>query len=244
MTYKAYIHKEGKFPITDWAMSAYYGFKERKTKVILFDDLDKVPLSKFNIIVSGTENTIKRIRDLGIEPPKPLHIPEELNRWGFLGREIRYITFKQFKEDETIKFPIFIKPEGYAKQFIAGPVSSKENAFAIFNNVPDECVVMLSNIITIESEYRAFIENGKLVGLKHYLGEFKLFPQIDVIEEAITRYKSAPIAYTMDFGITKNGFTLLIECNDFWSVAPYGLFNDLYAGMLAKRWYQLMSRGF
>lgn len=243
MTYKAYIHKDGKFPITDWAMAAYYGFKQRGTKVILFDDLDKVPLSKFNIIVSGTENTIKRLRDLGIEPPKALHIPEELRHYLYLGRQINYITFKEFKDNiDSIKFPIFIKPEGYAKRFIAGPVSNKENALRFFEGVCDECEIMTSDIINIESEYRAFIRDGKLIGLKHCLDDFTQFPDIRMIERAIKDYKSAPSAYTMDFAITDRGLTVLIECNDAWSIGHYGLDCDLYAGMLAKRWHELMCQ--
>jgi hypothetical protein len=243
MTYKAYIHKDGKFPITDWAMAAYYGFKERGTKVILFDDLNKVPLSKYNIIVSGVENTIKRLTDLGIEPPKPLHIPTELQRYSLLNRDIRFMTFKEFKDNiDTITFPIFIKPEGHAKQFVAGPVNSKENALNFFANVPDDMTIMVSKKIEFVSEYRAFIVKGKLVGLKHYLGDFTVFPNTFVIEAAINFYKSAPDAYTMDVGISDSGFTLVIECNDAWSIGNYGLANDIYAGMLAKRWHQLMCQ--
>jgi len=243
MTYKAYIRKDGKFPVTDWAMSAYYGFKDRGTKVILYVDINKVPLSKFNIIVSGVDETIQRLKDLGIEPPKPLHIPEELQRYSLLGRDLKFMTYKEFKDDiDNIKFPIFIKPEGNAKQYLAGPVSSKESALSIYANVPDECSIMICDKIEFISEYRCYIEKGRLVGLKHYNGDFLLFPNTFVIEAAINFYKSAPIAYTMDFGISDKGWTYLIECNDAFSIGNYGLAHDVYAGMLAKRWHELMCK--
>jgi hypothetical protein len=245
MTYKAYIHKDGKFPITDWAMSAYYGFKERNTRVILFDDFDKVPLNKFNIIVSGVNNTIKRLKDLGIEPPNALNIPEELNKYHFLNRKVRKITFEKFKkevEDDWITFPVFIKPDGYAKQFVAGPVSKKENALHFFKDVCDECTLILSDVIDIVSEYRCYIVNKELVGIKHYLGDVRVFPNIKVIDEAISKYETQPVAYSLDFGITNKGVTVLIEANDAWSLGNYGLNNDVYAGMLAKRWHQLMCQ--
>jgi hypothetical protein len=244
MTYKAYIHKDGKYPITDWAMSAYYGFKERKTKVILFDNLDKIPLSKFNIIVSGTENTIKRLRDLGIEPPKALNIPEELEWYFFLGRKIKRMTFSEFKKDAdngSISFPIFIKPDGYAKEFVAGPVSNKENALLFYKDVCEDCPIIISEIVNIISEYRCYVMEGKLIGIKHYLGDVRKFPNVELIDEMIKFYKNQPIAFAIDLGITNEGNTILIEINDAWSLGNYGLENNLYASMLAKRWHQLMS---
>lgn len=244
MTYKAYIHKTGKFPSTEWGMSAYYGFQQKDTKIVLFSDLDKVPLSRYNIIVAGTEFTIKRIKDLGIEPPKALHIPEELNQYRFLGRYVSYMTFKTFRglaERNAINFPIFIKPEGYAKQFVAGPVSNRENALLFYNDVPDECLIMLSEVVDIQSEYRCYILNGELIGIKHYLSDIRQFPHVRDIDNMISSYKSQPKAFALDVGITNRGNTILIEANDSWALGNYGLNDKQYAHMLAVRWHQLMT---
>jgi hypothetical protein len=245
MTYKAYIHKTGRFPSDEWGMSAYYGFQQKKTKVVLFSDLDKVPLSRYNIIVAGTEYTIKRIKDLGIEPPQALHIPEELNQYLYLGRCISHMTFKMFKglaERDSINFPIFIKPEGYAKEFVAGPVSNRENALLFYDNVPDDCLIMLSEIVDIVSEYRCYVLNGELIGIKHYLGDIRIFPDVRDIDNMIATYRSQPKAFALDVGITNRGNTILIECNDAWSLGNYGLNDKQYAHMLAVRWHEMMSK--
>lgn len=244
MKYKAYIHKTGRFPSDEWGMSAYYGFKEKGTKIVLFNELDKVPLSKFNIIVAGTDYTIKRLKDLGIEPPSRFSIPPELDWLHFLGRLVIRMTFKELKEQleqENVPFPVFIKIDNYAKEFVAGPVSNKVTLLELYKDVPDNYPILLSEIVDIVSEYRCYVMRGELIGIKHYLGDIRLFPSIEIIDKMIKDYISQPIAFALDVGITRDGRTILIECNDSWSLGNYGLKDKQYAHMLAIRWHQLMS---
>ena len=72
------------------------------------------------------------------------------------------------------------------------------------------------------------------------MGDFRIFPDMNVIDNAIMDYKSQPAGYSIDFGITSDGRTLLIECNDGWSLGNYGLNDVTYSTLLAKRWVQLM----
>ena len=48
--------------------------------------------------------------------------------------------------------------------------------------------------------------------------------------------------FTIDIGVTKDGRTLLIECNDAYSLGAYGLEDYKYAKMLSARWSQLLNR--
>ena len=43
----------------------------------------------------------------------------------------------------------------------------------------------------------------------------------------------------MDFGVTDKGETVLIEVNDGFAVASYGLFHIDYAKFLSARWAEL-----
>ena len=54
----------------------------------------------------------------------------------------------------------------------------------------------ISDIITIESEWRAFVYQDKLVGLQNYSGAFDEFPDVSVIKSMINAYKSRPIEQT------------------------------------------------
>ena len=43
----------------------------------------------------------------------------------------------------------------------------------------------------------------------------------------------------MDFGVTDDGRTLLIEINDGFSLGTYGIEDTLYAKLLTARWAEL-----
>jgi hypothetical protein len=60
-----------------------------------------------------------------------------------------------------------------------------------------------------------------------------------VIENAVSEYKNAPNGYAIDFGVTDDGRTLLIEVNDGYALGSYGLFYLDYAKLLSARWAQL-----
>jgi hypothetical protein len=58
----------------------------------------------------------------------------------------------------------------------------------------------------------------------------------------IKAYKSAPIAYTLDIGITDYD-TIVIECHDFFSCGLYGFANHaIYPNMLYKWFWQYIQR--
>ncbi len=239
--YKIYIIGVDNFPIFDWALSAYIGFKEKGANIILFEDITEVPVSKNNIVIADIDATHKYLSRFGINCPKALNIPEELS--SFTEREIRYMTMEEFKKDK--KLPIFIKGNNYAKEysniFGAGVITKEESRNSFFNGVPDEFPVLVSEVLDIISEYRCYIIDGELKGIKHYLGDIRIFPDIKIIDSAISKYKSQPCGYSMDFGVTSDGKTVLIECNDGYSLGNYGLEPDLYSTLLAKRWREIIS---
>jgi hypothetical protein len=78
-----------------------------------------------------------------------------------------------------------------------------------------------------------------LKALQIYSGDFRIYPDCRVIENAINDFKDAPAGYVIDFGVTSAGETVLIECNDGWSVGSYGCDPRIYTDMLCKRWIEL-----
>ena len=236
MNFKVYIQSMNNFPIADWAVSAYLGFKEKQTDIVFFEDIEEVPASKFNIVVAYIEDTNKFFERLGLEPKKALNIPEELEK--YTGREIRYMTMGEFKKDTQM--PVFVKPARRSKEFQAGVLTKQEYKNSFFGSHPDDTPVLVSEVVDFVSEYRGYVIDGKLKGIKHYMGDFRIFPDMNVNDNAIKDYKSQPAGYSIDFGITSDGRTLLIECNDGWSLGNYGLNDVTYSTLLAKRWVQLM----
>jgi hypothetical protein len=237
MTYKAYIQAQNNFPIADWAVSAYLGFREKQTDIVFFEDIKDVPTSSWNIVVAEIIPTNHYLQRLGIEPKRALNIPDELMK--YTGRKIDYMTMGEFKMDTRL--PVFVKPNRYSKEFVAGVISEPQSRSFFFNNVEDDCPVLVSEVVDFVSEYRCYVINGVLKGIKHYLGDIRIFPDVKVIDAAIADYKIAPVGYAIDFGVTSDGRTLLVECNDGWSLGNYGLDNLVYTNLLCRRWVELLK---
>lgn len=242
MNSKIYIISKNNFPSTDWALWALLGFKEKSADIVLFEDIMDVPLSNNIILVADIDYTHTYLTRMGIEPPKALNIPNELI--SYAKRTIRYMTMGEFKKDTQL--PVFIKGNNLAKEFStifsAGVITKESSRRDFFNGVPDTFPVLVSDYVDIVSEWRGYVIDGKLMGIKHYLGDIRLFPDIKIVDEAINMYTTAPIGYSIDFGITAGGETILIECNDGYSLGNYGLDPSIYSLLLAKRWRQIIQQ--
>ena len=70
--YKAYIQGVNGIPIDDWAYTAYQGFKNRGTDIIIFEDIEEVPVSRYNFVVGFVEDTVKYLAKLGIDAKRGL----------------------------------------------------------------------------------------------------------------------------------------------------------------------------
>ena len=113
---------------------------------------------------------------------------------------------------------------------------------ALLDEIPLSTPVLLSQIVEFTSEYRAFVIEGKLVGLKHYKGNLCLFPNCEMIHQTISGFTAQPIAFSIDIGLDQIDRTLLIECNDFWSLDSFGLDPKLYAQGLLLRWDEILKQ--
>jgi len=144
--------------------------------------------------------------------PKPINVPEEL--FEFANRNILNINHTVIDSLKHGKY--FIKSNDKIKG-LAEVFKIDDNHVWNFKDGNYQ----ISDVICIDSEWRVFVYQGKMVGLQNYCGEFTKFPCIDAIKNMIESYKSAPIAYTLDVGVNDEG-TFVIECHQFMSVGLYG----------------------
>lgn len=150
--------------------------------------------------------------------PTPRNIPMELIGERWTGRSVFNGTNKDIVGQK------FVKSNDKIKSFTD-----------ICSSAPDGNY-QISDIIDIESEWRAFVYDGKLVGLQNYSGEFDVFPNVDKIWDMITEYKSQPIAFTLDIGIS-NGNTVIIEVHDFFSCGLYGFSEHKILPFMFSKWF-------
>ena len=184
-------------------------------------------------------DVLTALQQLGKDPPLLLDYPEELK--SFLGRTVYETTFGEFR-DKKHNGPVFVKPsqdhklftglvwEGTREQrYLLGPVQ---------NNVP----VWVSGVVNFVAEYRTFIMDGEILDCRRYKGDWSKAPNRKIVEQAVEKMKgAAPVAYCLDFGVTPDGATLLVEANDGFAMGPYGLAPPQYACMIASRWRQLCA---
>jgi len=158
--------------------------------------------------------------------PKPINVPVEL--FPFAERHIFNGTEKDLK--------------GQGKSF----VKSNDKIKFFTEIIPDDYILesgnyQISELITIDSEWRAFVFQGKLIGLQNYCGEFTKFPNVGILKDMIQAYKSAPVAYTLDIGVNDNT-TFPIEIHDFFSIGLYGFNSSKYPTMLNQWFRQYIQR--
>lgn len=237
MIRKAYIKHREDFPINENCAAALLGFIELGIETASFygfgdieslDDLDQ------EVCLHGHIGDVWLALDkIGKPRPEQLDYPDELKE--YLGREItktnlynvRYSIKKQFVK------PVFQK---LFTGFIWSGIKSDRLRIATFDD-DTECYV--SDIVDFVSEYRCFILDKEILGVKIYKGDWSIAPNRSVIESAVLKFKSAPIAYSLDFGITNDSRTLLVEVNDGFSLGAYGLPPVLYAEMISARWEEM-----
>lgn len=239
MNYKIYIESLNGFPVADWAVSAYMGFRDKQADIVFFEDIEEVPVAKWVILVGFIETTNTYLQKLGLPPKQALNIPWQLQKEEYLKRRV----FPIVKEDLSFqeKWPLFIKPNGRSKEFIAGVVRNFTDACIYFKDVPTSTFMLCSDVVNFVSEYRCYIINGVLKGMKHYLGDPFIAPDKEKVMKMIASYTEAPAGYSLDVGILDNGETVLVECNDGWSLGNYGLDNSIYANLLATRWREMIK---
>ncbi len=182
---------------------------------------------RYNIILSDTHKTENCIpvgtvefvlsylnKFHGIRNVKPINIPIELMKPVFLKRQVDIIN--------TEKTPLSIKDKPL---FVKDNLKIKGFADIITDGSKLKGDFLVSELIDIDSEWRAFVYDKRLVGLQNYSGDFTFFPDVNLIKDMIKNYTNCPPAYTLDVGLNEKDGTFLIEIHNFFSCGLYG-FND------------------
>lgn len=145
-----------------------------------------------------------------VETVLPLNIPLSLQKPEYLKREVKIIHTDIHPVPDNGR-TLFVKDNRKIKGFC--------DMLSDFSQLDGE--YLISEPVDIDSEWRAFVYNGTLVGLENYLGDFTMFPDVGLIKQMIADFTDSPPAYTLDVGISNRG-TFLIEGHAFFSCGLYG----------------------
>ena len=220
----------------DFIFSAYLGFRHMGKITKFFSKPEKIHFKEDDIVVGDLKSSRFIFKKLNITPPN-FFIPDELKKYA--KRDIWNDTvgnvLSKFRKDRK---PIFLKPIN-TKEFPAQVITMLPLITWVGQTIDPSILCWVSEAIDIISEWRVFVSNFKIVGCQYYLGDFKKYPNWNIIESALSDVKWQPKGWTMDFGVTASGETILIETNDGYSIGDYGLESVTYATLLKNRFYEL-----
>lgn len=233
---KALIQKhQGEFANIN-VLTAYLGFAEKGycTQFFEYDELDSIVLDDDVIVVGGIPVVVRVLERLGISPPELVSVPDSISQYA--RRKIWHGTIKEARDAVDAGSPLFIKPMPNDRKLFAGKVVSNYRDLAITADFAADYPVVCSEPVSMLSEYRVFVLKGSIVGCRHYKGDFRLFPDFEVIEAAIKDFIDPPSGYGIDFAVTDSGETILVEVNEGFSLGCYGLPSLPYSSIIEARW--------
>lgn len=237
---RVYIKKAGGEIAREACFAAWRGFSHLGYSLDFFewDELtgDMLPLDRLTLVVGGAISVRTALRRVGVAAPLPLNIPESLRE--FAGRRVWETTLAEVRT--TAAFPVFVKPLLDAKAFV-GSVIASESDLARLAHLDADVALQAAEVVEFVSEWRYFVHRAAVVGLAHYRGDWSAVTDAATVREAVAAYTDAPVAYCLDFGVTSDGRTLLVEANDAFALGPHGLDAVRYARMLEDRWIELVS---
>ncbi len=229
---RVFIHAFQGRPWNEECLAAYNGFKKLGAECVLFttnEELDK--RKQEDVVVGGTLIMSHALNQNGISSNVDTY-PGELS--DYMGRKIWSTTISELRKESL---PLFIKPvEDKAANGIV--VRSWEDA-AEYELFPPDFKVLCSEVVKFVSEWRCFVRYGKIVGIRCYNGDWRTMCDHKTIKRAVSAYKSIPAGCSLDFGVTDDGRTILIEVNDGIALGCYGLKDTEYAKLLSARWAEL-----
>ena len=195
-------------------------------------------LDSQTLVVGGTVTVHTALRQIGVEIPRPLNVPQPLLL--FAGRRIWETTLAEVRNEFIAgpAEPLFVKPLVETKSF-AGCVLTGSTDLNTLQHLGDEVRLQAAEPVAFVSEWRYYIHWSSIIGLAHYHGDWSLVPDSAVVRKAVSSYSGAPVAYSLDFGVTADGRTLLVEANDAFALGAHGIDAVAFAKMLEDRWLEI-----
>ena len=226
-------HK-GYRPASKNFFEAMCGFEELGAEICFFHNpMEMRQAEPEDILVGYVEAVQRHLDEMGFSYPD-LDYPAELEYC--LGRKIWKSTINTINSHPE-QWPVFVK--SIADKEITGVLIRSPKDLVGCGNWEHDVPVWCSEPVQFITEWRCFIRYGKILDARHYRGTWEKMPDPEVIKKAVQDYKNAPAGYSLDFGLTDTGKTLLIEVNDGYALGSYGLFYVDYAKLLAARWAEL-----
>jgi hypothetical protein len=240
---KAFVKtNNGTFPNVNFYL-AWEAFNTMGYNATCFEekDIDNLNITKETPVFAGVTVFRKIIDKLGVNYAPFDCYPGVLK--PYYRRNIRKTTLGEVRFDfNKTATPVFVKPVK-PKEFTGCVLNSCLDLIPIAKK-PDEMEVYVSDPIKIFSEFRVYVLEGEILGVKHYYGDWSYAPSKNFVENVVRNYHTAPVAYGIDIGIKDSDndqYGFVVECNDGCNLGNYGLDSIHYGEMIVARWLEIVN---
>lgn len=247
---RVWLYRE---PAPAWptGMSAYseYWFGVRGDECIVFnyDDLYAGKLDadlhnepEHTVVVGGVGAIRTVLQHIGRPLPNLPDFPESIKH--FAGRKVWDSTLAEIYRivnREPEQLPLHVKP--YHQKLFTGVVVKGFGDLLRTAGAPDHEPILIQEVVDFVSEWRCIILHHKILNVAHYKGDPLLFPDPKIMKDAVEAFTDHPVSFALDWGVTSDGRTLLVEANDAHSLGNYGLRGPDYCNVITARWHELMG---
>jgi len=232
---KVYIQKENGEIVNENVLAAYKGFDKLAYDIEFYENKPPEGLLRSDIVVGWISSVKHGLKNLNIIAPGEIDYPSDLKL--YYGRKIWKSSLSDITEKD---YPIFIKPQ-IGKYFNGKLVTKFSDTIGFKFDETGHTDIWCSEPVNFLVEYRVFVRYGQIIGARKYKGNPFLAINKETVELAIEDFKDIPAGCSMDFGLTDDGRTLLVEVNDGYSLGNYGLDPILYAQLISARWSELTN---
>lgn len=202
-----------------------------------FSEFDCLDITR-NTLVGGSVNTVRlALKRLGVPSPNECNGMPPQALLQFYGRKLWMSTIGDIRSCAKGDV-VFIKPLREHKAFDGHLVSGHFRDLIQTASFDDDFEILCSEPVNFVSEYRGFVNNCQLIGLRHYKGDFMRVVDYDIVHQSATAWHG-PMSYSIDFGLTNDNRTLVVEINDGFALGSYGLPSIQYARFVVDRWEQM-----
>ncbi len=235
---KFYVrHREG-YPETEVMDSMRRGFWSLSVETPAFEWVDDI--NDFNDLgptvgIAGYIGDVHYgLKKLGCVIPENVDYPPELA--GFMGRNIRLGTLEEVRRSIH---PVFVKPVQH-KAFTGFVWKNDPESRRRIVVQEESTPVWISDPIEIIAEYHSFILHQEILDCRLYKGDWSKAPSKSIVRKGVdAMWKVAPAAYCLDWGVTADGETILVEMNEGYAFGGYGIHPTYHARMLSARWFEM-----
>ena len=189
-------------------------------------------LEKGDIVLDGIYEVNSYLAKFNIFP-QSIDYPEIL--MPYMGRKVWKDTIDHINCNPEL-WGCFVKP--IKEKAFVGRVINEPKDLIGCGNYSENYEVLCTDAVDFIYECRGFVYYDKMIDLRPYKGDWKNMKLMDtsVIEKAMNdwkNWKDRPNACALDWGVTKDGRTLLVEMNLPYALGCYGLDSISYAKMIS-----------